>query len=111
MTLPELTTALDDLGVRLSARLMVDAPRGALTPELRDALDAHKALLLQRVVREMVWAELSTWRWGPAAADPTPGIILDQPDRGRMLTALQTAAEDHYAIAEREAIRAEAEMT
>jgi hypothetical protein len=92
MTLPDLISALDAQGVRLSAHLMVDAPRGALTPELRDALAAHKALLLGRVVQELVWAELSTWRWGPAKGDPTPGIVIDRPDRGRMLAALEAAA-------------------
>jgi hypothetical protein len=75
MTLAELMHALDDLGVRLSARLVVDAPVGALTPEMRDALSDHRALLLQRVVREMVWSELCTIRWGPAVGDPEPGII------------------------------------
>jgi hypothetical protein len=74
MTLADLLEALASLGVSLSARLVVDAPRGELTPELRSALEAHKALLLQQVVREMVWAELSTWRWGPAVGDPTAGI-------------------------------------
>jgi hypothetical protein len=76
MTVPELSEALDTLGVVLSARLVVDAPAGVLTPVLRSALSARKAILLQAIVREMVWAELSTQRWGPAVGDPTPGIII-----------------------------------
>ncbi len=79
MTLPELTEALDELGVSLSLRLVVDAPQGVLTPELRAALAANKTLLLQRIVREIPWAELSTLRWGPAIDDPTPGIIAPAP--------------------------------
>jgi hypothetical protein len=79
MTPADLLAALDAQDVHLSARLVVDAPAGALTPELREALTAHKPLLLQRVVRELVWAELSLWRWGPAVGDPTPGI--DNPGR------------------------------
>jgi hypothetical protein len=30
---------------------------------------------------------LAARRWGPAIGDPTPGIIIDRPDRGRMLAA------------------------
>src|SRR5262249_50730441 len=79
---PDLITALDASGIRLAARLVVDAPAGAMTPELREALAEHKALLLQRVVRGMVWAELSTWRWG--GADAAPGIDHPgRPTRGR----------------------------
>src|SRR4051794_371934 len=77
MTLPDLMHTLDARGVRLSARLVVDAPAGAVTQELRDALASHKLLLIQEVVREALWADLSTWRWGQACGDPTPGIILD----------------------------------
>jgi hypothetical protein len=100
VTLPDLISALDSQGVRLSARLVVDAPSGALTPELRDALAAHKALLLQWVVQELVWAKLSTWRWGPAKSDPTPGIVIDRPDPTRRCAALETATDDPYASAE-----------
>jgi hypothetical protein len=50
MTLIDLITALDARGVRLSARLVVDTPAGALTPELREALSAHKSALLARLV-------------------------------------------------------------
>ena len=74
MTLSELTAILEEQHIHLSARLVIDAPLGVMTPKLRSALTVHKSLLLQRVVREMVWAELSTLRWGPAVDDPTSGI-------------------------------------
>jgi hypothetical protein len=77
MTSADLLAALDAREVQLAARLVVDAPAGALTPELREALTAHKPLLLQRVVRGMVWAELSRMRW--EGADEAPGI--DNPGR------------------------------
>ncbi len=41
MTMPELTSMLAALGVHLSVRLVVDALRGVLTPELRDSLTTH----------------------------------------------------------------------
>jgi hypothetical protein len=40
------------------------------------------------------WDELAARRWGPARGDPIPGIVIDRPDRGRMLAALQSAADD-----------------
>jgi DNA primase len=39
------------------------------------------------------WEELTLLRWGPAADDPTPGLIVDKPDRGRMLAALKAAVQ------------------
>ncbi|MGO9601661.1 MAG: hypothetical protein ACLP7Q_27110 [Isosphaeraceae bacterium] len=49
MTLPELQACLERLGIRLSARgdrLHFAAPKGAMTPEIRDALASHKSALL-----------------------------------------------------------------
>ena len=46
MTLPELQSCLDHLGVKLSLRLVVDAPAGVMTPEIKTALAAHKPRLL-----------------------------------------------------------------
>lgn len=80
MTLPELTHALDDRGISLAICLVVDAPVGALIPEIRDAQATHKPLLMQRVVREMEWAELRTWRWGGASVeDPLADGIDHEP--------------------------------
>src|SRR4051812_3295018 len=78
MTLPELIADLDARGVRLSARLVADAPAGVLTPELRAALALYRPLLLRRVTRATAWDELSTWRWGRGEPDPTPGIVIDR---------------------------------
>jgi hypothetical protein len=49
MTMPELLTTVRAAGIHLKARgsrLHVDAPRGVITPELRDALARHKAEIL-----------------------------------------------------------------
>jgi hypothetical protein len=89
MTLPDLAEALDAIGVSLSARLVVDAPEGAMTPDLRAALAEHKVLILQRVVREMTWSDLARKRWGNQLADPTPDIDIFRPDRDRMLAAVE----------------------
>ncbi len=84
MTLPELQSCLDSLGVKLSPRLVVDAPAGVMTAELRDALAAHKPALLRLLAdrpAEPAWppawpprpAELAEWpvewrgRWGRRA--------------------------------------------
>jgi hypothetical protein len=48
MTLPELETTLANRGVRL-VRLVVDAPRGVLTPEIKAALATHKSALLRQL--------------------------------------------------------------
>jgi hypothetical protein len=94
MTLHHLLHALDDRGVRLSLRLVVDAPRGALTDELRSALVAHKPNLLARLGKQAEWEYLSTLRWGPALGE-RPEATDDHPDP--------------YATAERRAIQMEDE--
>jgi hypothetical protein len=91
MTLPELQTCLERLGVKLSLRLVVDAPAGVMTPEVKHALATHKPALLAMLavgsppVRPD-WDRLSRERWGPAVGDSAPGIVIDRPARG--LTAL-----------------------
>jgi hypothetical protein len=79
VTLPELEHRLAEGGVRLSLRLVVDAPPGVVTPEVRGALVAYRPLLLSRLAREALWAELSRWRWGPAAHDGEGGLTVTQP--------------------------------
>jgi hypothetical protein len=71
VTLPELTATLDALGIYLSARLVVDAPAGALSPDLRDALTAYKPQLLEQVALEMARPEMPNRR-GPDVSDPEP---------------------------------------
>lgn len=55
------------------------------------------------------WDELSRWRWGSAVGDPTPGIIINQPDPARRLAALQHLLDhpDEEALQERLAIQAD----
>jgi hypothetical protein len=55
MTLFDLQSCLDRLGVKLSARgdrLHFQAPAGALTPEIKAALVLHKPALLARLEKE-----------------------------------------------------------
>ena len=66
MTLPELMDALGARGVKLSLRLVVDAPSGVMTDDLKAALAAHKPSLLAALGREAQWDALSQERWGPA---------------------------------------------
>jgi hypothetical protein len=53
MTLSELMDALSARDVRLSLRLVVDAPPGALTDELRFELAAHKPAVIRRLVESV----------------------------------------------------------
>jgi hypothetical protein len=92
VTLPELQSCLERLGVKLSLRLVVDAPAGAMTPEVKEALATHKPSLLVLLTSGSPtvrpdWERLSKERWGPAIGDPTPGIIIDGPAEGPMLAA------------------------
>jgi len=73
MTLPELMDALEARGVKLSLRLVVDAPRGVMTDQIKAALAAHKPTLLARLGRDAQWEHLASQRWGPALNDqPEP---------------------------------------
>jgi hypothetical protein len=117
--LSELESTLTDLGIRLSARLVVDAPLGALTPDLVDALAAHKPALLARLAEAQGsdrprWADLSRWRWSPNVGDPEPGLRVDRPDPEslveRLARVFAEAAADPYAVAERDAIQCEGEL-
>jgi hypothetical protein len=87
MTLPELHSCLDRLGIKLSARLVVDAPAGVLTSEVKTALAFHKLTLLAALPDRLgdnprdppPWpprpAELANWpiekreAWGRLAND------------------------------------------
>ena len=89
MTLPELIHELDERGVKLSLRLVVDASRGAVTDDLRAALAAHKPHLLGRLGRDAQWEALAVQRWGPAPPE----------------TEAADDEIDSYALAERQAIQ------
>ncbi|OJW10323.1 MAG: hypothetical protein BGO49_07180 [Planctomycetales bacterium 71-10] len=71
--LPSLLETLESRGVRLSLRLVVDAPAGALDDEARAALAEHRPMILAKLGRDALWADLSTWRWGPAVEGADPG--------------------------------------
>ena len=111
MTLPELDGFLTDRGIKLAVRLVVDAPRGVLTPEIKAALVTHRPALIARLIRNVPpprgasWERLASLRWGPAVGDPTPGLIVDRSDPERLRAALAELENDPDAIAEREAIR------
>jgi hypothetical protein len=38
------------------------------------------------------WDQLGRWRWGPAVGDPTPGIVIDEPHRARVMAPLHAIA-------------------
>ena len=65
MTLPDLQTSLERLGVKLSLRLVVDAPAGAMTPEVKEALATHKSTLLALLVGAYTSPDPSTPGWPP----------------------------------------------
>jgi hypothetical protein len=58
---------LDRLGVRLSLRLVVDAPAGVMTGELKSSLAAHKPALLAMLAR----ADDRPGPAGPPVSEPT----------------------------------------
>jgi hypothetical protein len=91
MTLHELTHELDARGVKLSLRLAIDAPRGAVTVDLLAALAAYMPHLLARLGRDAQWEILAALRWGPA---------LNEPEA-------DDEAPDGYADLERQAIQTE----
>jgi hypothetical protein len=73
MTLPELISALNDRGIGLSVRsdrLIVDSPRGALTPELKAELMSHKHALIASL------ESLSPYRPTPDLT-PEEVVVLD----------------------------------
>jgi hypothetical protein len=79
MTLPELLDYLDARGVRLSLRLVVDAPRGVLSEEVKSALATYKPLLLLRLAQEAqdaTAADLIQARRGPVGDDSAPQQAL-----------------------------------
>jgi hypothetical protein len=81
--------------------LIVEGPENALTPfvlaEISERKSAIRSFLLAEIAdrwptiapvrteiptaaektRPIPWSELSTWRWGPAVNDQTPGIVVE----------------------------------
>jgi hypothetical protein len=52
MSLSALLALLDERDVRLSLRLVVSAPVGAITPDIREGLIRHKTVLLERLIKD-----------------------------------------------------------
>ena len=86
MTLHELMHELSNRDIKLSVRLVGDAPKGGLTDELREALTFHKPHLLARLGRDLQWEALN----------PKGDLSEDNDD-----------VPDPCAVAEREGIQAE----
>src|SRR4051794_10285573 len=86
MTTADLVVLARTYGILLEARgekLFVDAPAGALTPELRSALVRHKPALLALYARVTQFATLRSGLTVPAAA---LRLALDLEQRGYSLT-------------------------
>jgi hypothetical protein len=80
VSLPELLAAVRQAGIHLSAdghTLKFDAPRGALTPELRAALIEHKATLLA-VLAPVEYVDL---KGGLVVPRPALELALDLEER------------------------------
>ncbi len=80
MTAGEVLTVCREAGIRLEVvgdRLRFDAPVGALTPELRDALARHKRELLDVLTMQFV-----TLRDGPTLPLPVLQLAWNLEDRG-----------------------------
>lgn len=84
MTLHDLLRVLEARGLRLSLRLVADAPRNAVTADLRAALLEHKPHLLAELGRAAHWEALEP-----------KGSLIEPADDGP----------DPYNLAEREAIQ------
>jgi hypothetical protein len=74
---------LDRLGVKLSLRLVVDAPAGVMTEEVMAALAAHKLRLLAMLGGE------SPAPWPPRPAELASWPIAWREKWGRLANALQ----------------------
>ena len=85
MTLDTVLARVRASDIRLEAagdKLIVDAPVGRLTPELRDALVAHKAAILARLAP----VDLVSLNGGLVVPRPALELILDLESRGFRLS-------------------------
>ena len=81
MTATQLLTVARAVGIRLEVcgdRLLYDAPRGALTPELREALVRHKPALLTALTP----VKFVTLNGGLTVPVPALQLALDLEARG-----------------------------
>src|ERR1700687_241178 len=103
MTAYELLAQLREKGVEVKTsgedRLVIDAPRGTVTDELRSALAAHKAHLLQIIKAEQAESEPVVLD-SEVAASPISAATISEPPRVKVpppdksaLVAASTAEE------------------
>jgi hypothetical protein len=80
----DLLAACADLGVILDVRLVVEAPPGVITPDIRAALAARKWALTARIAREAIRWDRSARRCDPGLEDETRGLGVrpDEPLAG-----------------------------
>jgi hypothetical protein len=114
MNLSDLESCLDRLGIKLSLRLIVDAPCGAMTSELKRALAIHKPDLLARLIGMEFQSETASlvpsgapgWQHsGPGIADPIADGAIEPPVPSTSFKELGAAdLVDDYAREERAAI-------
>src|SRR5438046_5763817 len=105
MTVPDLLVLVQARDIRLEAqgdRLVVDAPCGAVTPELRDQLVQHKAALLGRLAPPQRFVTLNGGLTLPVDALK---LALDLEARGIPLVTDQ----DHQSIVPNDARRTAAD--
>ena len=108
MTAGEVLTVCREAGIRLEVagdRLRFDAPAGALTPDLRDALARHKRELLDVLTMQFV-----TLRDGPTLPLPVLQLAWSLEDRGLRVCLtpggdVDIAPTDALTAADRAAIR------
>src|SRR5437867_1857318 len=95
MTASSLLSQLRELGVEIKVsaddRLVIDAPRGAITPELRSALASHKPELLQ-ILKADQTAKVAATTPGPQ--EPVAAVSAGKtgPSRSAEAPALETQA-------------------
>ena len=103
MTLAELLTVVGAADIRLEARggrLLFDAPRGALTPELRTALVQQKAAVLTWLAP----VEFVTLKGGLTIPVPALRLALDLEARG---IRLATDADHQFVVPKDERLTAD----
>jgi hypothetical protein len=103
MTLAELLTVVRAADIRLEARgdrLLFDAPRGALTPELRAALVQQKAALLMQLAP----VEFVTLKGGLTIPVPALRLAIDLEARG---IPLATDADHQFVVPKDERLTAD----
>src|SRR5262249_45663281 len=97
MTARELLAYLRAKGVDVNAsgdgRLVINAPKGIITEDIRSSLIAHKAEILQIVKKQDVFASPIVQERGPEQTSTPPQTVAEVPALPRV------AVEDHAAAA------------